>query len=399
MKYFFVYTLIFCALNLSAQDSFLSKYLSLDKQVYFEKGPEKPQAFKYAFCPKTNEFAFTFFSIKQNSDTVQFFIYDIDTDSIFEESFFLTGIRTTLELNYYKTFLSISLSENYICINTYSCIYLINRKTKEINKTEKLDLTYDGSDFLSEDKLVLYRNYNSQKKKNTCFTTFSIPEVKQIKHIKPNFDCIQYTHMAPNHWISALNGKVLFSNTLNYDIKIFDNDLTEVGSINKPTDSNWTSLSKHELKKIVKKKGGVPAIKEILKYENKIKRIRGAYWISDSTIIVNTKKGLGKKNNSYSQFSFDLWKFQNKKWKLVEKDLIDLPINDIEISNDEFSLFGAKYGSDYIFTNKHVFLLTFMPKTSLKNTTTSKFIETSNHYLFDSNPTFQIIKFKHLFNE
>lgn len=399
MKYFFVYVFIFCAINLSAQDSFLSKYLSLDKQIYFDKSPDKPQAFKYAICPKTNEFAFTFFSIKQNSDTVQFFIYDIDTDSIFEESFFLTGIRTTLELNYYKTFLSISLSENYICINTNDAIYLLNRKSKNIKKAENLKLNYNGSAFLSEDELVLYYNYNSQKKKNSYFTTFSIPKFKENNHITPKFDCIEYTHMEPNHWISTLNGKVLFSNTLNYNIKIFDNDLTEVGSIHKSKDSNWTSLSKHELKKIVKKKGGAPVIYEILKYENKIKRIRGAYWISDSTIIVNTKQGLGNKAKSNYNLAFDVWRLKNKKWRLLEKDLFDQPLNEIEISNNEFSLFGGRHGSDYIFTDKFVFLLTFMPKTSLTNTSTNKYIEDSNHYLFDSNPTFQIIKFKHTLNE
>ena len=208
------------------------------------------------------------------------------------------------------------------------------------------------------------------------------------------------THIAPNKWISSLNNKILFSQTLDYSISLYDNLLNKTNTISLPSSFSWSSPSESQKQQIKNKKRAVESINEILNYENEINRVAGIYWISDTTFIVNINKGIGEnKDNIKYKLSFDVWKYRDDKWILDKYNLADRPIEEIELANDEYSLFAGKLGRNYIFTEEYIYLLTFNVPLTINKYSTDDYIKASNEYLYENNPVFQLIKFKHTLNE
>ena len=181
---------------------------------------------------------------------------------------------------------------------------------------------------------------------------------------------------------------------------MYDNLLNKTNTISLPSSFSWSSPSESQKQQIKNKKRAVESINEILNYENEINRVAGIYWISDTTFIVNINKGIGEnKDNIKYKLSFDVWKYRDDKWILDKYNLADRPIEEIELANDEYSLFAGKLGRNYIFTEEYIYLLTFNVPLTINKYSTDDYIKASNEYLYENNPVFQLIKFKHTLNE
>ena len=173
--------------------------------------------------------------------------------------------------------------------------------------------------------------------------------------------------------------------------------------LNKPTlflylQFSWRAQAKSKATNQKKKSGRIN--KWDFKQENEINRVAGIYWISDTTFIVNINKGIGEnKDNIKYKLSFDVWKYRDDKWILDKYNLADRPIEEIELANDEYSLFAGKLGRNYIFTEEYIYLLTFNVPLTINKYSTDDYIKASNEYLYENNPVFQLIKFKHTLNE
>ena len=63
------------------------------------------------------------------------------------------------------------------------------------------------------------------------------------------------------------------------------------------------------------------------------------------------------------------------------------------------TLFAGKLGRNYIFTEEYIYLLTFNVPLTINKYSTDDYIKASNEYLYENNPVFQLIKFKHTLNE
>lgn len=391
-----------CVLIIKAQDNSISKYISFEKQLFLDYDIHGPVKFNYSKSICSNEIAITFYNTKESVDTIRFYILNMGIDSVYIENYHINNLSQLVTNSYTSSLTNISLSKDFIAIITFDYVYLLERKTKYIiNQLDNKKYHFENAAFLDGDRIFMYRNYNNlEKKKKTQFAVFSVPNFKLIKEKYPVFDFIQYTHIAPNKWISSLNNKILFSQTLDYSISLYDNLLNKTNTISLPSSFSWSSPSESQKQQIKNKKRAVESINEILNYENEINRVAGIYWISDTTFIVNINKGIGEnKDNIKYKLSFDVWKYRDDKWILDKYNLVDRPIEEIELANDEYSLFAGKLGRNYIFTEEYIYLLTFNVPLTINKYSTDDYIKASNEYLYENNPVFQLIKFKHTLNE
>ena len=389
--------LISCALTINAQDSFVSNYISLEKQIFIDKETKSANEFLYDFNSNTNEIAITFFSTKNQTDSICFYIYNTETDSISQEFYVIKNIWKSIIKN--STFGNIAISKNYIVIIIQYYIYVLDRKTGKLIVEQENKLKIDKVDFLDE-KLFLYCNYNYHIKSREIKTQFyllSIPDFTMLNETQPKFDVIQYSHISPNHWIDVQNNKILFSNTVNYKINLFDNNFKLKDTIYLPQNIDWKSPTKTDIKKIQKQQEAISIIFKIGKHENDKERIHGIYWISDSAFMVHIKKGVGNSIESlhYNSF-FDIWKNKNGEWYLDKYHLKDKNFSEIKLENNEYSLFGC---FNSIFTEKYIYNLTFKAPISLQNISTEEYLNQSKIYFYDNDPVFQIIKIKHILND
>lgn len=388
-----------CAFSTKAQDKLLSDFIIFDKQIYLDNNTYNQKDLTYSKSSDSGEIALSFYESSDNKDTVCIFILNTSTDNISIEKYYIENIYKSLLFNNSSYLINIGLSEKYLAVVTYGNIYLLERKTKQvISVLNNEKYHFDNLSFIEDDKIFFYSNYNFHKLDRvikTQFSIFSIPNFKLIKDIKPKFNYIQYTHLQPNHWIGCLNNKILFSQTIDYHIDLYDKNLNLQNTILLPKNFIWISPNKKQKKHIESKTSALEAIDEVMKYENRINRIIGIHWISDNTFLVDIKHG--SVDNELR--TFDVWKYVNANWGLDKHNIIDKPLNNIELKNNEYSFFPVRFSRNFIFTENSAYLLTFDAPIELNKYSTEEYIKKSNEYLYENNPVFQIIKFKHILNE
>lgn len=391
-----------CAFFVQAQDNALSNYISFEKQIFLDHKIYGPAAFNYSESVISDEIAITFYNVKESCDSICFYILNMENDSVSIEKYYIDNLSQLVNGSYSSTLKNISLSNDFIAVVTYDYVYLLERKTRHlINKVDNKKYHFENATFIKDNRIFIYRNYNDlEKKKKTEFAIFSIPDFTLIKEKYPKFDYIQYSHITPNKWISSLNDKILFSQTLDYHIDLYDSDLNIENSISLPADYVWVSPDKNQKQAIKNKKRALESITEVLNYENDINRIAGVYWVTDTAFVVNINQGIGSdKDNIKYKLLFDVWKYRNGIWILDKTRLVDKPIEEIKLENQEYTLFAGKLGRNYIFTKENIYLLTFNVPLLLNAYSTEEYINESNEYLYENNTVFQIIKFKQTLNE
>ena len=392
--------LIGFGIGAKAQHNSFSDFIDYEKQFYLPDTIYKRE-FKYAKSSDSEEIVLCFYHTKHDkSDTITFYIINTKTDSVTKEIHYIEGINQQLIENYCPYFLNLILSQKYLVIISPKYIYLFDRQKLNYIEMKKKDFNFSIKDgyFIGENKLFLYEIYNNSPKDakfKTEFYVFSVPDFTLHNEFFPDFEMIQYSHIAPNHWVSVHKNKILFSNTTSYKINLLDETLNITETIKLPPKFKWRTLTNKQKKVLEETKSGVPAISEILKHEKNIDRIWGVYFVNDSTFVTNVYKGVG---NSYENF-FDIWKLINGKWTIAYKDLQDKFFNSLELKNNEYSLCQCGNCRNFIITEEYIYQFFFAAPISLKNISNEEYLKQSNEYSYENNPFFQILKFKHKLNE
>ncbi len=392
--------LLLCVKILSAQNS-ISDYIVLEKQISINDSTLFSTKYLYSEDFNTNEIAITFYNTQKDRDSVLFFILNTQTDRVSTESYFIKDLRESLINNYCETFDNISFSERYLTVTTGSYIYILDRHSKKIiQKLENKKASFESCTLFAQAKhFLMCKNYNHIGRKKTEFSIYSLPMLNKEYNQYPVFKDIKYTHLNPSHWISVSNHQILFAQTLDYSIEIFNQKLKKTHTITAPKTYTWKSLQSKDRKKIQHKKHPALAIQEMLKYENHINRIAGVYWVSDSTFIVNINEGVGQGDNPKYRYWFDVWRYSNQKWILKHERMKDPLFEETEFNKGKVSLLSDMMGRHYIFTPNYVYVLGYNVPIDLKAYDYENYTKNRNEYLYEKNPIFQIVKFKHRFDE
>ncbi|MDQ3073127.1 MAG: hypothetical protein M3Q97_07695 [Bacteroidota bacterium] len=226
---------------------------------------------------------------------------------------------------------SIAASENYIVVCFERRIAIFKRIGEwEIILTHHFSIsrTYNFL-HISGDYLVMgdCYFYNPKDQANTtAISVYNLRKNKSQKEIHPEFDHIEFSRFAPNHWISACSDKILFSNTSDYKITIYNMDLKPVDSFTRQLEG-WVRMPEQKLQYlravIPQQETGMFFDSFSVYNDHLISRVEGAWFLNDTTILVRYYKYDSTANRKLRYF--DVYRQRKGVWTLTTSDIIDCP--------------------------------------------------------------------------
>lgn len=191
---------------------------------------------------------------------------------------------------------------------------------------------YDIS-FLKNSGSMLWYGYCYNKTKPVGKNPKSMVGRISLKENKYNeqkiaFQGIEFTHFEPNHFMDATENSLLFAQTLNYRINIYDTTLQQTTAITRVIE-NWNPMDTSILKGIALRipvGKAVDLIDALVPYHNgKISRLDGAWFVNDSTLLARYYMPIVSADFMKYKYYFDVWTKPDtsSEWILVHKDLTD----------------------------------------------------------------------------
>lgn len=242
----------------------------------------------------------------------------------------------------------LSVNENYLVITFTDAMLVFNNVKGQLTFNKIFPIAESYNYLKINDKmLVCGKVYNHHPLTDPYKTALVIYDLKKDTfphYLNPYFNDIEFSHFGGNHWIDSYNDKILFSQTTEYSINIYNTRLDSIENINRKNIKHWKAFN-HKITKRLSENIAPEDVKELIDsltpYHLTISRIEGAYFIDDTTIIVRYIPVNSKKNNKRM---YDVWR-KNKQWILLHSDLSDedtFNSNEI-ISKENFSLEGYAY--------------------------------------------------------
>ncbi len=175
-------------------------------------------------------------------------------------------------------------------------------------------------------RIYFARNYNLlvpiNDFKKTEITIFDINENKFVKTINPYFNCIEFTHFSPLELIDVGNKFIVFSQTVEYQIEIYDKNLNKL-FVAKRNPNTWIPTDTTKLVTLRSKYDTLHAstiIRELDDYDKPGSRIKVIRFIDDTTFAVfYTASNTNEKISNVSYF--DLWTISKNGLQLILKDI------------------------------------------------------------------------------
>lgn len=186
---------------------------------------------------------------------------------------------------------------------------------------------YDKSWFNKENfRIYFIRNYNSNipinDYKETEISIYDLSKNEFIRKINPYFKCIEFTHFRPLELFDVSRRYVIFSQTVEYNIEIFDTELNKLYQVTrKPKD--WKSLDTSRLKELRNKHNPLEPgiiIREIDDFKQVGSRVTVVRFVNDTTFAVFYTPSDPNEKASFSCF-FDLWRIKPNGVELLFSDI------------------------------------------------------------------------------
>lgn len=386
-KYLIAMMITLCSHYIWGQSVYFSQFTKLDTIIELPINEHYLNMNNFHYSSDKSNIYFTYFNASKQIDTIIFFTYNIKEESINKSKLLIPNLCKKLTSHYYSSIEFILSNEDWIIIGIFDEMYFFNKEGKLIT-IEPLKYYTTFAKFLDSERILLAENYNfnSKKKPDTYLGIYNVETFSFDKLIFPRFKVIQYTQIAPNHWFDVKNEKVIFSQTIEYFVTIYDNNLNEVGSIDF-TDSAWRKVNEDVLgSNSIKRKSGIEAITELLKYENNVSRIRQVHFINDTTILVYSQKMIANNIEFTQEYVFDILKYQNCKWVFYRENLKD-EFQNGKITNENYPIFKDKLSREMIIFDSLLF--TFNLDSPIYPTGLSRkdYVKESNDYFFDNSPS------------
>lgn len=223
-----------------------------------------------------------------------------------------------------------------------------------------------------------------------------------VKEIHPDFQHPLFAYFHPMHLIDVKNGHILFSQRLDYESTIYNQNLEVLYSIKRHS-VPWMRMKQKNIDKIVNKYPRNEAgciIAAVEKYLPKINQQLWTYFI-DTNKILCVYQSPNVENKLYANTKVDIWEKKDSSWIITRESIIDF----IEIITNEDSIihnksFGLAFtsGDKYIFTASNIIILknkssNIYPLGMKLSDNRSK----SNAYFLKNDPILSVYIFSHTF--
>lgn len=401
IKKYFLFYLIFLAYNVGAQSLSLVDYIEYQNRYILSDDLDMRYQYNYAKSFSTNEILVSIFFTDNDSDTVELSIYNYRTKIMSTEKYFIQNIRQTVKDAYNVKFEDICFDSENIYLLSHYKTFILNRNSQKLEKVidTKDYISLSGKLINTEEYIIAYHDHYSDYKHPEKTFSISLLDKQSFKTIRSTnliFDFPQYTHTNPQHWIDYHGGLILFSNTIDYKIRIYDLEFNVVDSLVLPKEYPWKTLNASQRKRILKSRNSTQSMKRTNECISEIERISGAYWVSDTCILVNVQSTDGV---SKYQYFFDVWKKREGKWEVDKFHLQEDRYFKNGTNNTKHTLFSYSMLRQYIVTEDNIFVIGFNTTIPLDKYTSDEYKKLSEEYLYDYNTKFQVIEMKHTFND
>ena len=261
----------------------------------------------------------------------------------------------------WPTSYAIAVNNKYCAIRFYRSIAIFDVNNSSLTFRRIFPIIQDFSYCkLQDNRLVLGKSYNFHpldEPEPVSIAVYDIPSDKFVNTIYPSIKNIEFSHFHPYHWIDASEHYILLSQTTEYKIEIFDQNLKLVSQISRSV-LGWNQFDTGAMRNITKDiplNNAKMRIEKISPYQDRVSRVEAAYMLDDSTVLV---RYIPPDNKSKKRQRFiDIWKFRQGKWDLLAADLEDSNLSSKEIvTKNNMRVMGLNNPS--YFSNQYLIMLT-----------------------------------------
>jgi hypothetical protein len=210
--------------------------------------------------------------------------------------------------------------------------FSVEKKIASFKQIVNLNRTYNNYYVLNDSTFISTFLYNtSLPQDKVIISKFLANKTEPIKSVYPNFDCIEFSHFAPNHWFEINEKYIAFSQTCEYKITIFDLDLNVVDSIIK-FEPKWSKINQDTLKNLRENKNANNPhyiIKHLGSINHKISKVVGVWLLNGNKLFVRYQ--MPKENNDTfepPQIYFDVYQLIQKEDRFVDHKTLSVNIKD-----------------------------------------------------------------------
>lgn len=382
MKIIFALLLsLFCAQSTWAQNKIFSEFTRLEKIVPFHKPILKFDSYCLNFNIYNSSLIYSYYDANEHSDSIIIYKMSMDNFHIDTNYYVIKGISKYLLENLYNSVAFISNNSQFLVIGTFSDIYIFDSNQKLLKKIKNTK-RFSYARFLDESQILLQVN----RRGNTNISIFDVQKSTFTKNISPDFLLIQYTQFMPNKWIDATNKTILFAQTYNYHIKLYDTNLNLIDSINYEPQF-WKRIPEKVEKEIFRKNlSGSDAIFKILPHEKFTSRLHQVHFINDSTILTNYSLANNSGNLNDQTYLFDVWEKNNNTWILSKDKYIETYVDNALITAENYPVFDGKLCKEFIFSKNN--LIVFQPYAPIDpiGLTMDEYLNECNEYFMNNSP-------------
>jgi hypothetical protein len=224
-----------------------------------------------------------------------------------------------------------SVNDLYLVLSIEKQIFLFDRKRLKLEFhgafSMETDIGYLG---LHEHK-VLFAHCSNYSKKDEEFaalaSSFDITSKTMSPYISLDFEMPELSFRVPHNWIDFKNGKTIFSQSAKYKVDILSESFSANHTI-QPNDEKWKTIPEEIIIKTKELKGKNPEYSKYffsaLPVIDKANRIREAFFVDDSTIIIQiTLNDAEKSQYPGVAYFYDVWKYDGSSFKRFYEKLKD----------------------------------------------------------------------------
>jgi hypothetical protein len=241
-----------------------------------------------------------------------------------------------------------AVDTDYLCLAIGKEVFLFKRTGNQLLSPEYFNLETDIQYLSLHERKIFFGhcyNYSKEDEEHTALAGVFDINKRSLIQIPLNFILPELSIIVPNNWLDFKNGKILFSQSVIYKLNIISNDSTPLIEI-ESIDSTWKSVPEEIITNVSKLKGKNP---EYSKYFYSVKptidkanRIREAYFISDSVIMIKIKLNAEEKL-FYPGVTFfiDVWKLKDNSFVRTHEKLKEVsPKENVICSLNNYPLYA-----------------------------------------------------------
>lgn len=302
------------------ENNFFQNHLTVDTIIRIESN-EMIRKLRYevsSYCDENNYyFGFNNQEIKTDN---KIYIHRIDLQTFIADTLICCIDKKIVKSKEFdETLWQFVVYDNKVLIFTRSSLLVFLKGKHEYSLSKFISIEYSRNfDYLSEN-CIFFNDVNNPK---SFFTVYNVNLWKYVFRNETPLSVPAFAHLGPNNLISSSSKLIAYSQATEYKIDIFGMCGEKVNRIEK-LDTNWVNISQSYTDRLNKCEPGAEALSEVYLVEDKISRILGIKFISDSLLMVwYYHPVFGKKLFSEIFLNIDVWKLEKNGKFLLKFDAL-----------------------------------------------------------------------------